>query len=340
MKTDELVSVIIPVYNVEKYLHEAIESIIRQTYTNIEIILIDDGSTDDSPHICDLYSKNNENIVVYHKKNGGSSSARNEGLKYISPKSSFILFFDSDDILYEDAISGMVKCAKKTNADIVIPDRYIRFNEQKSEIVKHFSKDMYTDNPKEFCAKVLINKGRAWRAHSLLYKSELIQKNKLKFIDGITSEDYFFNLDFLDIAHKIQIYEHATVKYRLRKGSISRSFQRNYEDTIWMIDEYASKFLKKYELDDNYRKSLLKRNIILYTSSIMSEKNTMTYQEKKKLATNLFKNPRSVAAFKVKTDFPYFNRGIIIFYFKLQYWLVKHKMFTIALKITELKDKL
>lgn len=337
-KKNKLVTVIIPVYNVERYLREAIDSVIRQSYSSIEIILVDDGSTDSSSKICDQYSEKYENIIVVHKENGGLSSARNEGLQYISKNSDYILFFDSDDILYEDAIDGMVDCAENNNADMIVPDRYEAFNSKGSEIVRHFPDEMYTENPKYFGAYVLINKGRAWRAHSLLYNTSLIIKNKLQFIKGVISEDIFFNLDYLSVAENIQIYCKPTVKYRIREGSISRSFCPDYERIIWMMDEYASKFLKENNYSDVYRKSLTKRNIVLYMTSIMSKENSMIYSEKKKFAEALLKQSRTVEVFREKTDYPYFNRRLAVYYFKLQYWLIEHRMAAISLKIAKLNS--
>ncbi|MCI9098506.1 MAG: glycosyltransferase family 2 protein [Lachnospiraceae bacterium] len=339
-KKNIIVTVIIPVYNVERYLREAIDSVLRQSYSSIEIILIDDGSQDNSPQICDQYSEKYENIIVIHKENGGLSSARNEGIQYISENSEYILFFDSDDILYEDAIAGMVDCAEKSKADMIVPDRYETFNTKESKVVRHFPNEMYTENPKDFGAYVLINKGRAWRAHSLLYKTALITKNKLKFINGVISEDIFFNLDYLSIAGKIQIYNKPTVKYRIREGSISRSFCPDYERIIWMMDEYVSRFLKVNNYGDEYRRSLTKRNIVLYMTSIMSKGNSMPSQEKRKFAQALLKQPRTVEAFSLKTDYPYFNSRVAVNYFKLQYWLIEHKMTALSLEIAKLRGML
>ena len=109
---NNLISIIVPVYNVDKYLNRCINSILKQTYSNLEILLIDDGSTDNSGAICDKYASEFDNIRVYHKKNGGISSARNYGLDKISNNTKYIAFVDSDDflhpqmyeILYDDLI--------------------------------------------------------------------------------------------------------------------------------------------------------------------------------------------------------------------------------------------
>ena len=141
MGDNPLVSIIVPVYNVEEYLEECVNSIISQTYTNIEIILVDDGSTDNSGELCDKYSLRDNRIEVIHKVNGGISDARNVGAK--SAKGKYIYFIDSDDYIVSEAIDELVSVALRDNSDIVffdakcfeegekgfnIPQRYIRKN--------------------------------------------------------------------------------------------------------------------------------------------------------------------------------------------------------------------
>ena len=117
-KREELISVIVPVYNVEKYLNKCIDSLILQTYQNLEIILIDDGSTDNSGEICNMYAKRDDRIVVLHKKNGGVSSARNAGLPLVHGK--YISFVDADDYVSYGFYSKMYKCITNLNTDLAI----------------------------------------------------------------------------------------------------------------------------------------------------------------------------------------------------------------------------
>ena len=107
----ELISVIVPVYNVEKYLDECVNSILDQTYSNIEILLIDDGSTDNSPNICDFYEKQDNRVRVIHQQNGGLSLARNIGIE--KSQGDFIVFVDSDDYISTDMLEVMINEMKK-----------------------------------------------------------------------------------------------------------------------------------------------------------------------------------------------------------------------------------
>ena len=111
------VSIIVPVYNVEKYLDECVKSILAQTYSNIEIVLVDDGSKDTSGSMCDEYKKQDNRIVVVHKENGGLSSARNAGMENAS--GDYYIFVDSDDTISPDMVEEMVKKAKEHDAKIV-----------------------------------------------------------------------------------------------------------------------------------------------------------------------------------------------------------------------------
>ena len=113
-----MISVIIPVYNVEKYLNECLNSVCSQTFENLEIILVDDGSTDDSSKICDEWSAKDSRVRVIHQLNAGLSEARNSGLKYC--KGDYILYIDSDDSIEEDLVESLMNLIEKHNVDIAM----------------------------------------------------------------------------------------------------------------------------------------------------------------------------------------------------------------------------
>ena len=115
---DKLISIIVPVYNVEKYVAECIESIIKQTYQNLEILLIDDGSTDNSGKICDKYAEKDKRIKIIHKENGGVSSARNLGLDLAQGE--YIAFIDSDDFVSNKYIESLYSAIEHKDAEIVL----------------------------------------------------------------------------------------------------------------------------------------------------------------------------------------------------------------------------
>ena len=122
----DLISVIVPVYNVEKYLNRCVDSIINQTYSNLEIILINDGSTDTSGKICDEYKKRDNRIHVIHQKNGGLSAARNAGI--VIANGNYFIFVDSDDLIHPQCIEILYKVIKNDCSDIVIGN-YEKFDD-------------------------------------------------------------------------------------------------------------------------------------------------------------------------------------------------------------------
>ena len=131
------VSIIVPVYNVEKYIHKCIVSILSQTYKNLEIILVDDGSPDNCGKICDEYASNDNRIIVIHQKNGGLSAARNAGLNIST--GNFIVFVDSDDYLENSAIEDCIHYIKINSCDILIFNWYNVYLNNQLKIVKKIS---------------------------------------------------------------------------------------------------------------------------------------------------------------------------------------------------------
>mgnify|MGYP002546680899 CR=1 FL=1 len=189
---EPLISVIVPVYKVEKYLDECVESIVNQTYRNLEIILVDDGSPDNCPQICDDWAKKDERIRVIHKENGGLSSARNAGLDVC--KGEYIAFVDSDDFIHRDYVFKMAEKAFSMNVELVICD-YARVDAE-SHIVKenanlnvHIEKELLSqkDLYDELC---IYNPWWSISAGNKLYKRNLFKN--LCFLNGKLCEDAFF----------------------------------------------------------------------------------------------------------------------------------------------------
>ena len=181
------VSIIIPVYNVEKYISKCVDSVINQTFTNLEILLIDDGSPDNCPSICEAYARKDKRITVIHKKNGGLSDARNYGLDKATGE--FILFVDSDDYIRKDMCEIMINDALINNADIVMCNYYwvdsqgndLNINNQIDNII--YTPEQYLHayiNTQEAGFIIACNK---------LYKREIF--NDLRYPVGKINEDYF-----------------------------------------------------------------------------------------------------------------------------------------------------
>lgn len=181
-----LVSVIIPVYNCEGVLHYSIDSVLKQTYKNIEIILIDDGSTDSSGNICDAYKEQDSRVTVYHKNNGGVSEARNLGME--AANGYYIMFVDADDYISEFTISQMISVAHRYEADIVTAD-YVR-----SKTYDHTFKIEQDINVSLMNAEQFVSTSKGNQRVNIcckLYKSSII--SKYRFPVGFVAEDEYFS---------------------------------------------------------------------------------------------------------------------------------------------------
>ncbi len=337
MSYDIKVSVVIPVYKTEKYLRNAVDSILNQTYENIEIILVDDGSPDKSPVLCDKIAEKNENIKVIHKENGGLSSARNAGIEVAKGK--YILFLDSDDALEQNAIADMVEIAEKENSDAVLPNSYYKTYEDKEnkDSALLFKKEMFSPVPQEFALNVQIGETRGYRSTAVLYRLDVILDNDIRFPLGKISEDYFYNLDFMSVAEKISLYDKPSLNNLKRSGSITSSFHRNFAETIWYMDEYSRNFVKLANIkNDDYDEKLdsqLCRNIVVYLFSIMSPQNPMSYRDKKEYAHSVLKNENARNVWKKKNKVPFFESKITLLAFKLVYILLRLRLVNLALFI-------
>lgn len=227
----EKVTVIIPIYNVEKYLKETIESAINQTYKNIEIILVDDGSIDESGKICDTYQKKDERIKVIHKINGGLSDARNAGLEIATGK--YLMFLDGDDFLELDAVENMVNEIIDKNADYVIGN-YINATEEGEKWEKVIF-DLEKYKPFKLSINDYINSFFVMNSSvcNKIFKKEFIDKLNLKFITGLPAEDAIFTTYCFIKAEKVYYTPCVVFNYRQRKnGSISSSCTAQYFEGI------------------------------------------------------------------------------------------------------------
>ena len=251
------VSVIIPVYNVEKYLRECLDSVINQTLRDIEIICINDGSTDNSLEILKKYAQKDNRIVLINKENEGAGEARNKGLE--KAQGDFVIFFDSDDYMATDCLEKLINKAQKVNADITICRSY-RFDDGKDNftIMNWAIKDKFlpqaTFCPKEIPSKVFqFCVGWPW---DKLYKREFVVNNNLKFQNLRHSNDTFFVLFSLCCATSITIIQDALVYHRLNSGSLAATRVKRPDCFYFALKELL-KNLKKRKYYEKYKQSFI-----------------------------------------------------------------------------------
>lgn len=236
---DSLITVIVPVYNVEKYLNRCIDSILAQSYKNLEIILVDDGSTDNSGEICDEYSRQDQRIVVIHKKNGGLSSARNAGLEFA--KGNYIGFVDSDDFISDRMYESLVK-ELKDNPFAISNIMYVRTyesGENRSSRVPHTKNEVLL--AQNYLEELLLHVGDV-SVCTKLFPKQLIEN--LRFVEGTLNEDLLFMIELIEKIDRIYFVGEVGYYYFVRKNSISSGYgkaiidmQRNAFTVLDYVEE-------------------------------------------------------------------------------------------------------
>lgn len=222
--TEPLVSVIIPVYNTEKYLNECVDSVLYQTYQNFEIFLIDDGSTDKSADICDDYALKDERIKTIHKSNGGQSSARNVALNIAKGK--YIYFLDSDDYIANTLLELLVKTAENNYADFVFFEAQSFMDSENTldnGVIKHFDyvriHDYECINAQKQLVSLMNNQEYYVCTPLHFYKKEYLDRYSIRFKEGIIHEDNLFSASiYLHDGISVHLYENGYFR-RLRDQS-------------------------------------------------------------------------------------------------------------------------
>lgn len=232
-----MISVIVPIYNVEKYLSKCIESIIDQTYKDLEIILVDDGSTDSSGKICDEFASKDNRIKVIHKKNSGVSSARNQGLD--KANGNYIAFVDSDDYIEKNMYEKMINIMNKYDVDIVS----CNYNHVNGKIEPFFSldEDEYIDNKTDLIEKIFQYKNYDMILFNKLYKRYVW--SNIRFPVGINlAEDLMMLYPTINLANKFYCMKEALYNKIKRKEGLTNS--KKIEDYINNVVAYEDFLIK------------------------------------------------------------------------------------------------
>ena len=256
------ISIVVPIYNVADYLHYAIDSLMKQTYQNFEVILVNDGSTDKSPMLCEDYANRYENIHVFHKENGGLSDARNFGVS--KANSDWIFFLDPDDYLEEYTLELIVKIHKEHHADLISTkvkatskyNAYTSYKLQESDY-----KDLVPFTKEKALEAMLNDKFATVSACAKLYHRSILET--VPFPVGKIYEDFYVVGQHLALADKIVISPLETYNYYRREGSIVRSTftEKRYEffDAVAKNEEVVR---KEYIQNEELLQSLQAKKIL------------------------------------------------------------------------------
>ena len=313
----DLISVIIPVYNVEKYINRCVESVLNQTYKNLEIILVDDGSLDSCPKICDEFAKKDKRVKVIHQDNAGVSNARNKGL--INAKGDFIAFVDSDDWLELNMYEKMLFKQKETYADLV----FCRFNQVfGNEVFKIKEEKLETINCNNltplYCQDMIACKGNikihsnnvmgsAWR---VLFTRNVIE-NLMFDLNVLIEEDLLFVSQAVKKSKKCAVVDDYLYNYYFEQNSAVNSLSQNKMNKACnfaialeksaIIDENTIKSVKFNEYAFYYLQCL-KLNQKLNNAELLGWNTRLNYREHKKNEYG-FKTKLKFFLIKIKAKF-------------------------------------
>ena len=271
-----LISIIIPVYKVEKYLEKCIQSVINQTYENLQIILVDDGSPDNCGKICNEYAKKDHRIEVIHKSNGGLSDARNKGLEIA--KGEYIGFVDSDDYIEADMYEVLYNLLKQYNADVSICNFYTVSQGKIS--IKNADNGINEYNRIEILKEILLDRNIQSYAWNKLYKKELF--DEIKYPIGKKYEDIGTTFYLLEKCNKVVVTGKSEYYYINRQDSIVNNVTES------TITDYIELIMQRYDyIEENirelssYNKDYLKRILKTAEKDIKSLNEVGDYTKKK-----------------------------------------------------------
>lgn len=257
----KLITIVVPVYNVENYIERCVNSLVNQTFSDFDIVLVDDGSKDKSGDLCDMFEKQYNNITVIHKENGGLASARNAGLEACTGE--YVMFIDSDDWIETNALESLVDTIKRYKRPDVIKYGYKKIcnGEILFECVPELSEKLYSQKeileeivPMTIGKKDVLNGKDTFipMAWSSLYRTNIIKDNEIQFVSEreILNEDYLFALQVALVIKSLYVLKKTIYYYDLREGSYSNRYRQSvYERKLKLKEAYENVLYHKNVLD-------------------------------------------------------------------------------------------
>lgn len=283
-----LVSIIVPVYNVEKYLQQCVDSLVSQTYKNIEILLIDDGSKDNSGQMCNQFSEQYTNVMSFHKKNSGLGLTRNFGLERIN--GDYVTFVDSDDYLRQDAIQKLVDGLGDGQNDTVIGGFTKITDDGKELYIETYPEEVINNG---LVYSRLFNRmlGSSPDRHdsikpsvwNTLYSVKIIQEHNLHFVSEreLISEDIVWDSDYYRYSQSAKIISEPTYYYRYNPNSLSQAYNPDrFEKSIYFF-EYMAEKLRGSDIAEEGKLRLTKY-LFVCVRSAFSQSAVMPFRESRK----------------------------------------------------------
>jgi glycosyltransferase involved in cell wall biosynthesis len=322
------ISFIVPVFNTEKYLPKCLESILKQDINRMEIIVVDDGSSDHSYKIIESYKNKHSNIQIINKKNGGLSSARNDGLK--AAKGEFIAFVDSDDWIVEYSYRELYLAAYENNIDILAFDALKIFPDG---VTISYRRDSNLEN-KIFNGFDFLNNSIRFNTLNVsacfhLFKRELLLKNNIFFIEGVLHEDWIFTPVAYAFSEKILYLNKYCYYYRQHSGTITSDITKKHLSDLFIVFD---KFISLPELTNKPNKKMINYYGLVLLQTIINK----SVAEKK--LVNFVKNEFSSKFIMDRINSLYKNSYIPGLSFRLKIKLLKfsYRLYVFLIKINNL----
>lgn len=286
------ISVIVPIFKVEDYLPRCVESIINQKYKNLEIILVDDGSTDSCPVLCDEYAKKDDRIIVIHKENGGLSDARNAGMKIATGE--YISFIDSDDYIANDYFSNLYETMQSQKSDIV-----------ECSVVKFYGDDNFDDytddlsicnySTQDGLSALIAEKPFRQHVWNKLYKTSLVFD--ILFPVGKLNEDEFWTYQIFGRAKKVTKINKTMYYYFQRESSIMGNTYN-----LRRLDVLEGKANRQVYIENNFPKLSTQAKIDFIASCIFAYQCVLKYMKKNEKKEALMKINQYRKSYKLSDD--------------------------------------
>lgn len=289
-----MISIIVPIYNVEKYLIKCIESILSQSYRDIEVILVDDGSLDNCPEICDEFKRKDSRVKVVHKQNAGLGYARNTGLDFATGE--FVCFVDSDDYLKAEALETWVRYQEKYDADFVMAS-FEKVNDQEKQLFMIKS----TKNATVYASNRAIEENLFWPMMGQeskvledctvnmcvwlnLYKREIIETNQIRFLSerDVLSEDICFNLQYLLCCERAVVIPEVLYAYRYNPTSLTGTYKGDEFSKACRLYDNVKACSQKAK-NQQYREYRLERFMLTKTRELLFRLGGCNYTFSKKI---------------------------------------------------------
>ena len=318
------VSVIIPVYNTEEYVKQCINSVLNQTYVPDEIILIDDGSTDNSSRICDEYGNKYSQIKVIHKENEGLGMARNTGLSVAECE--YVMFLDSDDYINEDMVEKLYVASENNKIDLV-KSGFIRTDLSGNPIEeRRYHEDRLYDKPeieKDLLPRILGSLPNKHDSFEMgvtcsLLRRETIIENKILFPSEreLISEDLVFNVHFMNLIHNAKLIKYCGYMYRTNPNSLTIKFRPDRFEATKRLYLYVRNMIVNLNIGNNSELRWDKTFLIYLWMSIKQEKGNNYFSSKQRIV--------KICSDKVTRE--------VIQHYPVRYLEVKQRIFALLIK--------